>query len=66
MKPVGDIMKPVGGYHEYRGRCSVPCGTQITKEFSPHGTEYPPRYSRYVTVKIQIWPFCSILNFSWL
>ena len=50
----------VGGYQEYRGECSVPWGTQITKDFSlhstehphgthdiPHGTEYPPRYSRY-------------------
>ena len=26
-----------GGYHEYRGGCSVPWGTQITKDF-------PPRY----------------------
>ena len=34
-----------GGYHEYRGGCSVPWGTQITKDFSPHGTEHPPRYS---------------------
>ena len=41
----GDIMILVGGYHEYRGGCSVPWGTQITKEFSPHGTEHPPRYS---------------------
>ena len=24
----------VGGYHEYRGGCSVPWGTQITKDFS--------------------------------
>ena len=22
-----------GGYHEYRGGCSVPWGTQITKDF---------------------------------
>ena len=50
----------VGGYHEYRGGCSVLCGTQITKDFSPtvlnipHGThdiphvhhDIPPRYSR--------------------
>ena len=41
----------VGGYHEYRGGvqyrggCSVPWGTQIIKDFSPHGTEHPPRYS---------------------
>ena len=34
-----------GGYHEYCGGCSVPWGTQITKVFSPHGTEHPPRYS---------------------
>ena len=34
---VGDILSRVG--------CSVPWGTQITKEFSPHGTEHPPRYS---------------------
>ena len=34
-----------GGYHEYRGGCSVPWGTQITKDFSPHSTEHPPRYS---------------------
>ena len=34
-----------GGYHEYRGGCSVPWGTQITKDFSPHGTEHPPQYS---------------------
>ena len=31
----------VGGYHEYRGGCSVPWGTQITKDFSPYGTEHP-------------------------
>ena len=29
-----------GGYHEYRWGCSVPWGTQITKD-SPHGTEHP-------------------------
>ena len=34
-----------GGYHEYRGGCSVPWGTQITKDFSPHGIEHPPWYS---------------------
>ena len=34
-----------GGYHEYCGACSVPWGTQITKDFSPHGTEHPPWYS---------------------
>ena len=34
-----------GGYHEYRGGCSVPWGIQIIKDFSPHGTEHPPRYS---------------------
>ena len=38
-------MMHVGGYHEYRGGCSVPWGTQITIDFSPHGTEHPPRYS---------------------
>ena len=43
--PWGDIMMHVGGYHEYRGGCSVPWGTQITIDFSPHGTEHPPRYS---------------------
>ena len=37
MMHVGDIMSTVG--------CSVPWGTQITKDFSPHGTEHPPRYS---------------------
>ena len=31
-----------GGYHEYRGGCSVPWGTQITKDFSPHGTHDSP------------------------
>ena len=47
------------GYHplkfEYRGGISwymwgiswVPWGTQITKDFSPHGTEHPPWYSWY-------------------
>ena len=30
-----------GGYLEYRDGCSVPWGTQITKYFSPHGTEHP-------------------------
>ena len=35
-----------GGYHEYRGGCSVPWGTQITKDFpptvlnNPHGTAH--------------------------
>ena len=35
-----------GGYHEYCGRCSVPWGTQITKDFppkvlnTPHGTAH--------------------------
>ena len=52
-------MSTVGGYHEYRGGCSVPWGTQITKDFSPtvlntlHGThdiphvhhDIPPRAS---------------------
>ena len=41
----GDIMIHVGGYHEYHGGCSVPWGTQITIDFSPHGTEHPPWYS---------------------
>ena len=45
MMHVGDIMMHVGGYHEYHGGCSVPWGTQITIDFSPHGTEHPPRYS---------------------
>ena len=27
-----DIMIHVGGYHEYHGGCSVPWGTQITKD----------------------------------
>ena len=31
----------VGGYHEYHGGCSAPWGTQITKDFFPHGTERP-------------------------
>ena len=50
--PWGDIMMKfewgdmhVGGYHEYRGGCSILWGTQITIDFSPHGTEHPPRYS---------------------
>ena len=47
---VGDIMMHVGGYHEYCGGCSVPWGTQITIDFSPHGTtlgthDIPPRAS---------------------
>ena len=46
----------VGGYHEYRGGCSVPWGTQIIKDFSPHGTEHPPRYSRYPPTFIMISP----------
>ena len=45
LSTVGDIMMHVGGYHEYCGGCSVPWSTQITKDFSPHGTEHPPRYS---------------------
>ena len=36
--PWGDIMIHVGGYHECCGGCSVPWGTQITKDFSPYGT----------------------------
>ena len=62
--PWGDIMMHVGGYHEYRGGCSVPWGTQITIDFSPtvlntlHGTHdipphaswYPPRYWTSPTV----------------
>ena len=38
---VGDIMMHVGKYHEYCGEyheymgCSVPFGTQITKDFPP-------------------------------
>ena len=52
---VGDIMIHVGGYHntyegyhEYRGGCSVPWSTQITKDLSPtvlntlHGTHDIP------------------------
>ena len=49
-----------GRYHEYHGGCSVPWGTQITKDFPPtvlntlHGThdiphvhhDIPPQYSR--------------------
>ena len=31
-----------GDNHEYRGGCSVPWGTQITKDFSPHGTHDNP------------------------
>ena len=42
----GDIMIHVGRYYEYRGGCSVPWGTQITKDFPPHSTEYHPWYSR--------------------
>ena len=41
-------MMHVGGYHEYRGGCSVPWGTQITIDFSPHGTEHPPRYCTHI------------------
>ena len=47
-------MMHVGGYHEYRGGCSVPWGTQITIDFSPHGTEHPPRYSRYPPTVLKI------------
>ena len=49
---VGDIMMHVGGYHEYRGGCSVPWGeNQLLVEYptvlntptvlmiSPHGTQ---------------------------
>ena len=45
---MGDIMIHLGGYHEYCGGCSVPCGTQITKDFPPtvlntlHGTHDIP------------------------
>ena len=48
MMHVGDILSTVGDvqycggyhdtcgeYHEYSGGCSVPWGTQITKDFSP-------------------------------
>ena len=51
----GDIMKLeyCGGISWYMWgiswvpwECSVPWGTQITKD-SPHGTEHPPRYSWY-------------------
>ena len=39
----------VEGYHplkfEYRGGYSVSWGTQITKDFYPHGSEHPLRYS---------------------
>ena len=43
---VGGYHDTCGGYHEYRGGCSVPWGTQITKDFSPHGThDIPPRAS---------------------
>ena len=38
---MGEFMINVGGYHEYRRGCSVLWGTQITKYFSPHGTEHP-------------------------
>ena len=47
----GGISCTCGGYHEYRGGCSVPWGTEITKDFSPtvlntlHGTHnIPPQY----------------------
>ena len=38
---MGDIMIHVGGYHEYRGDVQYHGGTQITKDFFPHGTEHP-------------------------
>ena len=44
------------GYHEYRGGCSELWGTQITKDFSPHGTEHPPRYSWYPPTVLMISP----------
>ena len=34
----------------------VPWGTQITEDFSPHGTEHPPRYSWYPPTCIMISP----------
>ena len=35
-------MMHVGGYHEYRGGCSVPWGTQITKDIrtASHGPTF--------------------------
>ena len=45
---VGGYHDTCGGYHEYRGGCSVPWGTQITKDFPPtvlntlHGTHDIP------------------------
>ena len=53
---VGDIMMHVGGYHdacggyhEYRGGCSVPWGTQITKDFlEPANFELSELYHRDV------------------
>ena len=54
LSTVGDVQyrggyhDACGGYHEYRGGCSVPWGTQITKDFSPmvlntlHGTHDIP------------------------
>ena len=44
---VGDIMMHVGGYHEYRGGCSVPWGKKSFVIWAPHGTEHSPRHSWY-------------------
>ena len=60
MMHVGDIMMHVGGYHEYRGGCSVPWGENLLLFEYPtvlntlHGThDIPhmyhesPRYSNF-------------------
>ena len=52
----------VGGYHEYHGGCSVPWGTQITKDFPPtvlntlHGTHDIPHGTEHPTV-LKISPY---------
>ena len=56
---VGDIIKHVGDILSTVG-CSVPWGSQITKDFSPHGTEHPPWYSWYPPTCIMISP--TVLN----
>ena len=45
--PLGDIMVHVEGYHEYHG------GTQITQDFSPHGTHNIPHGTEHTLYMMQ-------------
>ena len=47
---MGGYHDACGGYHEYRGGCSVPWGTQITKDFLYRVIKYSRLFTKRVAL----------------